>query len=89
VTAKEEQRLLRKLEGMVASSGAGKLGLTVREAAAASSIGETELRRRIDAGLIRVVRVGRRIVVPRRELERHLEAQTATMAEHRERKASR
>ena len=52
-----------------------------------ASIGDTELRRRIDAGLIRVVRVGRRIVVPRRELERHLEAQTATMQEHRERKA--
>lgn len=87
MTTAEESRLLRKLRGIVASVSPGKAGLTVREAAIVSGIGETELRRRIDADAIPVVRVGRRIIIPRTRLLAYLESLTATMQEHRDREA--
>jgi hypothetical protein len=57
-----------------------QLGYSVREAALVTNIGESELRDRIAAHgsstrHIRVVRVGRKIVVPRSECERLLREQ--------------
>ena len=57
-----------------------KLGLSVAEAASVTGIGETELRSRIAAPEhstrhIRVLRIGRKIVVPRSECERLLREQ--------------
>jgi DNA-directed RNA polymerase specialized sigma24 family protein len=54
-----------------------QLGYSVKEAAQVTNIGETELRNRIaspaqSAVHIRVVRVGRKIIVPRSECERLL-----------------
>ena len=54
-----------------------KLAFSVREAALVTSIGESELRERIaapeqSARHIKVVRVGRKIVVPKSECERLL-----------------
>ncbi len=45
-----------------------KLAYTVSEGSDATGMGETNLRRRIKDGQIRVVRVGRRILIPRDEL---------------------
>ena len=50
-----------------------RLALTVAEAATASAIGQKELYRRINAGDLRVVRLGRRIIVPVVELEKWLD----------------
>jgi hypothetical protein len=52
-----------------------KLGLTVAEAAALSGVGQAELRRRCAAPEtspvhLRHVRIGRKILIPRAELER-------------------
>ena len=57
-----------------------KLAFSVREAAVVTNIGENELRGRIaapdnSARHIRVVRVGRKIVIPRSECERLLREQ--------------
>ena len=57
-----------------------QLGYSVREAALVTNIGESTLRDRIAAAAqsalhIRVVRVGRKIVVPRSECERLLKDQ--------------
>jgi hypothetical protein len=57
-----------------------KLAFSVREAAGVTSIGEGELRNRIAAPEhsslhVRVLRIGRRIVVPRSECERLLREQ--------------
>lgn len=59
------------------------LGVTVKDAARLTAIGETALRRRIDAGEILIVTEGRRIIVPVSELERLLEREKATAEEHR------
>ncbi|MFZ5787196.1 MAG: helix-turn-helix domain-containing protein [Acidobacteriota bacterium] len=72
-----EVRALRaevaELSSRVAAST--KLGLTVEEAAALSGIGQAELRRRCAAPEtsphhLPHVRLGRKIVIPRAELER-------------------
>jgi len=57
-----------------------KLAFSVREAAIVTNIGESELRERIaapeqSARHIKVVRVGRKIVVPKSECERLLREQ--------------
>jgi excisionase family DNA binding protein len=46
---------------------------TIPEAATLLSLGETKTRELVNAGEIDSVRVGRKVLVPRRELERYVE----------------
>jgi hypothetical protein len=59
---------------------APRLGLSPAEAAASLSIGRDTFDREVLPRL-RVVRIGRRIVVPVRELERYLDQQAARLLE--------
>ncbi len=56
-----------------------KLGLTMKEAAGLVGLGGTRFRKEVLSGRIRVIRAGRRIVVPRRSIEAYL-AQAAQRA---------
>lgn len=57
-----------------------QLGLTVPEAVERSRIGRDELYRAIKAGELKVVRIGRRIVVPVESLKRWLEERASVTA---------
>jgi len=54
--------------------------LTLTDAAATLSLGKTTLRKLIDAGDIRVVRIGGLVRVPRSEIQRWIESQLQTAA---------
>lgn len=61
-----------------------RLSYSVRDAAEATGIGRTELYRRISSGAIKVVRIGeagQKFVIPRAELERMLDRESATLRE--------
>ncbi len=66
---------LDRIESAVLSGQ--RLGYTVAEAAAVTSIGRDRLRLEIAAGRLRTVRSGRRIVIPRRELESYMEREAS------------
>jgi excisionase family DNA binding protein len=54
---------------------ADKAALTVLEAAELMSLGSTSVRLLIKANKLRAVRVGKALIIPRREIERYLEAE--------------
>jgi excisionase family DNA binding protein len=54
---------------MKATRMSDKLSYTIREAKAALGIGETNLRKQIRSGRLAVVRIGRKYLIPRSEIE--------------------
>lgn len=52
-----------------------RMAFTVNEAANMVGLGQTKMREIINANQIRIVRVGRRILVPRKAIEAYLEAE--------------
>jgi excisionase family DNA binding protein len=58
-----------------------KLGLTILEAAFALGLGRTRTLDLIHAGRLRHVRVGKRIIVPVREIEKFLEREAGGVEE--------
>jgi excisionase family DNA binding protein len=60
------------------SKAVPKLGYSLREAFEATSLSRRKLEYLIQQGTIRAVKIGRRIVIPSRELERLLEKGAGT-----------